>query len=956
MTTCPACDSSVDPLRSRFVGVRDGKVVAYCSAECAAGQPCASAARVMSPASGVPVRVKTPPAGLPAPGGSPDGPPDGLAGGSVDSGPVIEVLHEPASGVVTSAPDRRVERRARHPDEIPIAAFWAADLAEKAEKERLAAARAGAPPPWDARRGHDAVAGAPRDPAERTGRDPAESSDGSGQRAAATADAARREPGKRSGRDSAEASDGPGQRAAATADAARREPGQRPGRDPAESSDGSGQRPAARADAARREPGERAGRDSAESSDQPGERAAAATARREPGESAGRESAESSDGPGQRAAAATDAARREPGRDSAESSDEQGRRTAAATARREPGESAGRESAESSDGPGQRAAATADAARREPGRESAESSDEQGRRAAAATARREPGESAGRQSAESSDRPGQRAAATADAARREPAEHAGRESAESSDGPDRRAAADAARREPGERPGGESAESSDGPDRRAAADAARREPGERPGGDSAESWDGPGRRASAAAAAGREPGERAGGDSAESLDGPGRRASAAAAAGREPGERVGRDSAESSDGPGRRAAAATAGREPGERAGRESAESSGGQRSQADAAVAARDGRSSPDPSESRRRWPLVVLILVLLGAGAGLLYYFFGGLSGRGAGRDGHAAGSVRGTPSAAAVAPAARAELSRPIRPSQAAAPPVVDPAGAVEMARAALRRDLAATSPRVQRLAAAALARTQDPEARELLAAQIGLRNAGAGAVVARSGGEADELAGNDIARLDLAYALARGGDRRGAEVLARALGAPRGEARDEAARLLAQLGDPRAVPHLRDLLAVEQRRLGAAEHLARLAEPRALQVLDHVRGDPRASTDDKARATVALGTAGRSAVAGALRDMLGDPHFNAFAAAALAAQGDRAARPVLERQLASPPLRVFAARALRQLEPAIDPRPLLPTLLDVVRAGRDIDRIPAAEAILLLAGPASWSAYD
>jgi hypothetical protein len=99
-----------------------------------------------------------------------------------------------------------------------------------------------------------------------------------------------------------------------------------------------------------------------------------------------------------------------------------------------------------------------------------------------------------------------------------------------------------------------------------------------------------------------------------------------------------------------------------------------------------------------------------------------------------------------------------------------------------------------------------------------------------------------------------------------------------------------------------------------------------------------------------------VAGALRDMLGDPHFNAFAAAALAAQGDRAARPVLERQLASPPLRVQAARALRRLDPAIDPRPLLPPLLDVVRAGRDIDRIPAAEAILLLVGPAGWSAYD
>src|SRR5262249_28855013 len=132
---------------------------------------------------------------------------------------------------------------------------------------------------------------------------------------------------------------------------------------------------------------------------------------------------------------------------------------------------------------------------------------------------------------------------------------------------------------------------------------------------------------------------------------------------------------------------------------------------------------SEPGPSPRRAsRWPLVLLILVLLGAGGGLLYHFFGRLSGRHAVRARHAAGLARGAPHAAA--PAARAELSRPVRPSQGAAAPVVDLAAAVELARTALRRELAATSPRVQRLAAAALARTQDPEACELLAAQIGL----------------------------------------------------------------------------------------------------------------------------------------------------------------------------------------------------------------------------------------
>jgi hypothetical protein len=652
MTPCPACDTPVDSLRSRFVGVRDGKVVAYCSAECAAGRPRATAEWARSPASGVPVRIPTPPAGMPPLAGLPDG-----LGGAVDSGPVIEILHEPASGVVTSAPDRRSEPHARHPDEIPIAAFWAAD---RAERERSRGPAADAP-------------------------------------------GVRGEPAGGSDRDSAEAS----ARAGGPADAAR----------------------ATRGDTAERRGGDSADVDSTDAQDR-GQHAPAQIVRATP------RALPTSEG---MQAASSDSLRRVAGSAGGSGDDAAGASGLAADAAGAPGSAA---------------------------------------------------ERAGDDSAEASVRPR--------APELREAEEAGR----------------AVRRDP-----------------RAGTGAAR-------------------------------------------------------------------------------------------------------------------------DATRSRRRgsrWPVVLLILALAGAGAGLLYHFVGGLTGR----TGRAMGAVRGASPPVAAAPAARAELSRPVRPSQAAAAPAVDAAAAVELARTALRRDLGATSLRVQRLAAVALARTQDPEACALLAAQLGLGPADA--PVARAG-ETDELAGNDIARLDLAYALARGGDRRGVDVLARALGAPRGEARDEAAGLLARLGDRRAVPHLLDLLAVEQRRLAAAEHLARLAEPRALQVLDHVRGDPRASADDKARATVALGIAGRGAVAGALRDMLGDPHFNAFAAAALAAQGDRTARPVLERQLASPPLRVQAARSLRRLDAAIDPRPLLPPLLDVVRAGRDIDRIPAAEAILLLAGPAGWSAYD
>jgi YHS domain-containing protein len=37
MSPCPVCSQPVDPLRSRAVAVRDGKVIAYCSKECLAG-------------------------------------------------------------------------------------------------------------------------------------------------------------------------------------------------------------------------------------------------------------------------------------------------------------------------------------------------------------------------------------------------------------------------------------------------------------------------------------------------------------------------------------------------------------------------------------------------------------------------------------------------------------------------------------------------------------------------------------------------------------------------------------------------------------------------------------------------------------------------------------------------------------------------------------------------------
>src|SRR3954471_3870415 len=108
---CPVCGKPVDPLRAPAVGVRDGKVVSYCSREHAleaetkptvVAKPKPRAAS--EPAFRIPEadqkKKRTPAAGIATPEST------------YDSGPVIEIVHEPASGVVTSAPDAR-DGRAR---------------------------------------------------------------------------------------------------------------------------------------------------------------------------------------------------------------------------------------------------------------------------------------------------------------------------------------------------------------------------------------------------------------------------------------------------------------------------------------------------------------------------------------------------------------------------------------------------------------------------------------------------------------------------------------------------------------------------------------------------------------------------------------------------------------------------------------------------------------------------
>ncbi len=326
---------------------------------------------------------------------------------------------------------------------------------------------------------------------------------------------------------------------------------------------------------------------------------------------------------------------------------------------------------------------------------------------------------------------------------------------------------------------------------------------------------------------------------------------------------------------------------------------------------------STPVPgSSSGRRTAIVIALLAVLGAGGAFLAYRY----------------LIASKPaSSASEQPLpARPGPTPPVKPGS---PPITS-AGAVTRARDTLIKNLASDSPRVQRVAAAALARTRDPQAIAFLTAALAKET-------------------SDVSRLDLAYALARAGDKKGLETLAAGLTSARRDVRAQAGRQLAMLGDKRAAPVLGSYLDVSQLRLGAAEQLAFLADPAAIKALDQVRADPRATADEKARATIALAIAGRSDVIPELKTLLGDGRFNAFAASALALLHDASGRPVLVEQLAVPSLRVDAARALRRLEPALEPAPYLPGLISALTSHKDTEQVQVAEAILLIAGDAGWS---
>ncbi len=330
-----------------------------------------------------------------------------------------------------------------------------------------------------------------------------------------------------------------------------------------------------------------------------------------------------------------------------------------------------------------------------------------------------------------------------------------------------------------------------------------------------------------------------------------------------------------------------------------------------------RKREGTPLPIAPRSNTVLVVVaILLVLGAGAYAVYRF------------------VLAKPDPRAQKHPAIIDAAAVVEAPVDAAAAKPDPSAAVVQAQNVLRENLASESPRVQRLAAAALARTRDQAAIDLLATALGKETV-------------------EVGKLELAYALARGGDERGHQALVAGLGSGRRDVKLEAGRRLAQLGDAKAAPVLQSYLEVSQLRLGAAEQLAYLQDKRALDVLDAIRADAKTSRDEQARATIALGIAGRKDVIPDLQALLKDSHFNAFAASALAQLGDPTARAVLAEQLAVPSLRVEAARSLRRLDPQLDPSPLLPDLLAALGSSKDTEQVQSAEAILLLAGDLAWS---
>ncbi len=337
----------------------------------------------------------------------------------------------------------------------------------------------------------------------------------------------------------------------------------------------------------------------------------------------------------------------------------------------------------------------------------------------------------------------------------------------------------------------------------------------------------------------------------------------------------------------------------------------------------------------SRGRGVILGLCALVLAAGVALLVSEVMPLAGVGDSELGEAESPVRDEGAVEAASAAAR---RAPMTASARAAAPV-PPASAsdvpsrVAAAQSELRALMEEASPRVRRLAAQALARTKEPAALDQLKR------------MARE--EPSQLG-----RIQIAYALARAGDGAAREALRIQLGSERRDVRLDAARSLVQLGDDSGRKTLRAMLSVEQHKVGAAGLLARLGDDDGFKTLRAEAAEKRATPESRMRVQVALGRAGDESVKGALHKILSDKRYNVGAADALAALGDEAAAPALTAQLGLSSMRVQAALWLRRLKKDVDQEPLVTALEN----GDEMSRVSAAEALLILSGPAALAERD
>ncbi len=351
----------------------------------------------------------------------------------------------------------------------------------------------------------------------------------------------------------------------------------------------------------------------------------------------------------------------------------------------------------------------------------------------------------------------------------------------------------------------------------------------------------------------------------------------------------------------------------------------------ADPAGSVRDGASNV---KSKRGTLVLVLLLVIVGAA--VLGYF------RWYKRSQEAAATATDAPTT--VGSANGSALLEAVD----AAPAKSGRSAAIERATTVLRGYLEAGTPRVRREAAAALARTKDPRALDVVRSLL----AAAGRRVATN---ENQISSDQLEKLELARVLARAGDRDALDVLVKSLNTQYSrEVRVEAGRQLAKLGDRRAIPPLSQLMSIKTYKIGAAEQLAIMRDPDGLAILDGVRADKASSADDKARATIALGMSGRGDMVPELEKLLAAGESKAQAAIALASLGQETARPKLVELLGVSSLRLSAAAALRTLAPARDLSEHLPPLEEAMAAAKDMEQINAAETILVLVGDPAWSA--